>query len=142
MNFKIKFIIKQENIDDTLEKGSESVANFVLPGLNNENNDIIGLHGINGMKKLKNQLENNKDTLLNLINKKFFNNKIKDIYQILRYDEVDNNFKGLIYNLNVLKIFSSKFYTAITNLNKLEYTKQVCGPKLPETNLFKLVIAV
>ena len=40
----------QEKIDDTLEKGSESVANFVLPGLNESNNEIIGLHGINGIK--------------------------------------------------------------------------------------------
>ena len=53
----------QKKSEDALEKGSESVANFVFPGLD-ENNNLIGLYGNDGFKKLKIQLENNKETLL------------------------------------------------------------------------------
>ena len=72
----------KENIDDALEKGTEAVSNFVFPGLNDDNSDLIGVSGIEGFKKLRNQLDNNAEKLLKLINKNFFNNKIDNINNI------------------------------------------------------------
>lgn len=119
-SFQLKhYNIIKENIDDALEKSSQAVANFVFPGLNQDSTDIIGLHGIEGFKKLKNQLDNNKDILLKLINKKFFDNKVKELDNILYYNEYSGNFRGMIYKLPYIKNFSSKFYTLLNNLNNL-----------------------
>jgi len=127
-DFQLKqYIEVQKSIEDSLEKGSEAVANFVFPGLNEDNDNLIGLYSIEGFKKLKNQLENNKDIILKLINKQFFENKIKDIDNILYYNEYTNNYKGLLFKQPYLKFFSSKFNKAINNLNELVVNKK--GPK-------------
>jgi len=136
--FQLKqYIEVQKNIEDSLEKGSEAVANFVFPGLNEDKTNIIGLHGIEGFKKLKNQLENNKDILLKLINKQFFENKIKDIDNILYYNEFTNNYKGLIFKIPYLKYFSSKFNKVINNLNELIINKKGSKTAFIYSNLVK-----
>ena len=92
--FQLKqYIEVQKHIEDSLEKGSEAVANFVFPGLNEEKTNIIGLHGIEGFKKLKNQLENNKEILLNGGDQHTTNNKMELTAAIkaLEYFEIKKN---------------------------------------------------
>ena len=69
--------------------------------MSEDKKDIIGFYGIEGMKSLKIQLENNYEDLVNLINKKFMNNKIKNTNDILSYDENENNLKGLIFKKEI-----------------------------------------
>ena len=98
----------QKTITDALEKSSEAVSNFVFPALDTDKN-IIGLHGLAGIKKIKNQLETDGDILLETLNKTFFNNKIENISTIMSYNENTNNLKGLIFKKIMLKIFLLNF---------------------------------
>lgn len=109
----------QQTITDALEKSSESVSNFVFPALDVNKKKLIGVHGINGIKKIKNQLESDSEILLELLNKKFFNNKIKNINTIMSYNEQTNTINGQIFKKEYLKNFSAKFYTVLNNIDEL-----------------------
>jgi len=139
---KDKYLEIQKNKTDTLEKTSESIANIVIPGLNDKKNDIIGYNGLEGIKKISNQLENNRELFLKLMNKKFFNNKIKNIDNIIKYNDEIDNITGLIFNVEYLKFFSTKFYTAINNLNELVEGKKGAKTAFIFSNLVKLGIEI
>ena len=114
-----KYLAVKEISKDTLETGVSAVSNIVLPGLNDNNNDIVAYYGINGINKLNNQLEKNKNVLLNKLNNLYFDGKEKNIDTILYYDTQINNIGGKIFKLPYIKNFSIKFYTIINNINKL-----------------------
>ena len=118
LDFQLKYYLKiKANIEDTLEKGSESVSNFVIPILD-DNNNIIAAHSLDGLTKVHDQLQNKNEILLNKINKKFMNNDIKNISEIMYYNNNKNNLAGNIFKIPYLKNFSIKFYTAFNNINK------------------------
>ena len=114
----------QKTITDALEKSSEAVSNFVFPALDTDKKNIIGLHGLAGIKKIKNQLETDGDILLETLNKTFFNNKIENISTIMSYNENTNNLKGLIFKKNYVKNFSTKFFTILNNIDDLVENKK------------------
>ena len=137
-----KYLEIQKNITDTLEKTSESIANLVIPGLNENNTDIIGYNGLEGIRKISKQLENNTEIFLKLLNKKFFNNKITNIENILKYNDNNENINGLIFKIPYLKFFSTKFYTAFTNLDELVEGKKGAKTAFIYSNLVKLGIEI
>ena len=102
---------------DSLDRKSQSVANFCFPYINND--ILVGISGKKGLSNLINQIKINNKKLYNLINEKFMNNEIKDINQILKLSKEQDNISGLILDEKYLKHFSIKFYTALQNINKL-----------------------
>ena len=115
-----------KNIEDSLDKASSAAANFVYPCLNE--NKLIGVHSNEGLNRMLNQL-NNKDELIEKINKNIFNGKIKKEDMLNFITETNNkNIGGNILKLEYIKYFSSKFYKCLKKLNRL-----VEGKKGPQT---------
>ena len=61
---------------DTLDRKSQSAANFVFPALTPDKKDIEGVIGEEGINNLRNQLKSNRQLVLNKINQTFFNGNI------------------------------------------------------------------
>jgi hypothetical protein len=108
-----------KNFEDTLDRASSAAANFVFPGLNKDNSNIQGFYSTEGMNIVISQINNNGVKLRSLINKKLFNGKLSQGDEENFIYEKDKNISGLILNLKYLKMFSTKFYELINNLNKL-----------------------
>ena len=107
-------------VDDSLERSSSAVSNFVFPTLNNSKSKIIGTYSTDGLNRFLATFKNYKTETLNKINKQIFNGKIKkeDLNNFIV--ETDNkSISGNILNLKYLEKFSTKFYTCLNNINKL-----------------------
>jgi len=102
--------------EDSLNKRSQAVANFAFPGLDQKNN-LVGYYGNNGILIVKSQLI----TKHELINKKIASEILNIKSSNLLLEVVDNGktISGKIFELEYLKHFSIKFYTALTKLNRL-----------------------
>ena len=118
-----------KNNNNGLERSSSDVCNFIIPVL--KNNNIVLSYGINGLNDFKNNLENDKKDFINEL-VKYINKRIdKNIYK-LNYDKdliyLDKNqLTGKFLFKPYLKLFSPKFYKALTNILDLVEGKK--GPK-------------
>ena len=118
--------IVSDNSEDTLERKSSAVANFVFPGLSQDKKSIVGYFGENGINVIMSNLNTDKTLYLSMLNKKFFNNKIKKIEDIV-YINSKNSIGGLIFKKKYIDMFSSKFSTIFNNIDDLIDGKK--GPK-------------
>jgi hypothetical protein len=111
--------------DDTLDRRSEAVANFVFPGLSQDRKELTGYYGREGIGIVKNQLK----TQYSQINKKIANEIIgnDDEADLIYLTENGRTVTGKMLHISNLKYFSTKFYTALKKLNRLVYGKK--GPK-------------
>lgn len=128
-----------QNRDDTLDRRSEAVANFVFPGLNQDRKELIGLYGREGILTIKNQLKINHD----LINKKIGEDILKldqEQNDLLYNTEDGKTITGKILQIKNLKFFSIKFYKALKKLGRLIWGKK--GPRVAfvYSNLVKVGI--
>ena len=117
------------NVEDTLDRASSAAANFVFPGLSKDKSNIVGYHSTEGMTTVVAQINTDGPKLRSLINKKIYNNKLSQIEEdnfIMENEK--KNITGLILKLEYIKTFSIKFYTILTNINKL-----IVGQKGPST---------
>jgi len=105
------------NSDDTLDRRSAAVANFVFPSYSLETKDIVGVFGREGLSSLRNMLKTNKEKLLSTVAKKF---EITDDSSeiIIEYDKT-KSLGGKIFSQPYLQFFSSKFDACLTNLLNL-----------------------
>ena len=125
--------------DDTLDRRSEAVANFVFPGLTPDRKGIDGYYGRDGVNIVKNQLKTNHD----LLNKKLGTDilNIKDNPSDLIYITDDGKtISGKLLRKDNLKFFSIKFYKALKKLSRLVWGRK--GPRLAfvYSNLVKVGI--
>lgn len=109
-----------KNIDDTLDKASSAISNFVFPLLNKEKNDIIGGYSAEGMINCISQIETDGPILRALVNKKIFNGSLtKEEENNFILESGKKNITGLILSLKYVKYFSIKFYKLLNRLGKL-----------------------
>lgn len=130
------------NTDDTLERGSSSAANMVFPGLSKDKKDIEGYYGEDGINVVRSNLKTNKLDYLNKLNKMFFNNKIKNVEDILYNSSNTDNITGLIYKKENIKLFSAKFSETFQNINDLVEGKKGSKTVFVYSNLVKVGIEV
>ena len=109
-------IIKKE-LDDSLERKSTDVANFVIPIL--ENKELIPGSGIDSIKKIINLLNTNKKDYLEKLKNTFFKD-VENINDIIKESGTRNSITGLIFKQPYLKHFSIKFNTCFDNLLQLK----------------------
>jgi superfamily II DNA or RNA helicase len=126
--------------EDALDRKAEAVANFVFPCLTPDKKDITGCSGNEGLYLIKNQLKVYGDILNKKIGLEFFNSDKET--DLIHLTPDGTSVTGRILKSPYLKIFSTKFYTALKKLNRL-----VCGKKGPKTafvysNLVKVGIDV
>ena len=137
--FQLKtYDITSKNVDDTLNKSSSAASNFVFPGLDSSKKELVGLYSTDGLNKLLNTISSDKDTLMKLVNKKLFNNKLTKQEEMNFIIPTENkSISGLILNLKYLKTFSVKFYKCINRLSKLVDDNKGSGTAFIYSNLVK-----
>lgn len=131
----------REEEDDSLDRKSEAVANFAIPGLSENKKSIVGLYGRHGLNVVRNQLKTYYDT----INKKIATDILKDEdletdSDLLYLSESGKTVTGSILKLNNLKHFSIKFYRALKKINRLFYGKKGARTAFVYSNLVKVGI--
>ena len=114
------YIVTLSNYKDTLDKTSLAAANFVFPGLSKDRNELVPYYSTDGITTILSQLNYDGSKIRSLINEQLFNNSLsKEEENLFIYESNKKSITGLILNLKYIKIFSTKFYNIITNLNKL-----------------------
>lgn len=134
-----------ETQDDSLDRTSEAVANFVFPGLPNDKNskELEGYYGIDGINEMRNQLKNNSEIVNNRIASTILSQyDIKDISSLIYLTENNRIISGDIFNEKYLKYFSIKFYTTLQKINETVYGKRGSGLIFVYSNLVKVGIEV
>lgn len=128
------------NRDDTLDRRSEAVANFVFPGLSQDRKELIGLYGREGVTTIKNQLKSNHDLLNKKIAKDLLGMDDTNATDLVYITEDGKTITGKILQMKNLKYFSIKFYKALKKLNRLVWGKK--GPRVAfvYSNLVKVGI--
>jgi len=102
-------------VDDSLDRKSEAVANFVLPGISEDKKSLLGLYGREGLNTLKNQLKNHHEKINNLIAKEIYGlDKYKEDY--ININEQTKNITGAILKKENLSKFSTKFHRALCDI--------------------------
>lgn len=125
--------------DDTLDKKSEAVANFVFPGLSQDRTKLQGYFGLEGISILRNQLKTHHD----IINKKIGTDILKDeisASDFIYLAEDGKTITGKILQLKYLKYFSIKFYSVIKKIQKLVQGQKNPGTAFIYSNLVKVGI--
>lgn len=129
--------------DDSLDRKSEAVANFVFPGLSKDRTELVGYYGIEGMGHLRSQLkyqaENINKKIASIILKEF---DIKDTSNLFYLTDNNKTISGDIFQEKYLKYFSIKFYTALQNINDAVYGKRESGLIFVYSNLVKVGIEI
>jgi len=129
---------------DSLDKKSESVANFVFPALDESRKKLIGLYGREGLNQLKNQLKNHYQKINNLIASDIL--KLKNTNEeFITYNESTKNITGTILKKENLKYFSVKFYQALTDIESNLYmnkNNKISSIGFVYSNLVKIGIEI
>ncbi|XWV26232.1 putative NTPase [Tupanvirus soda lake] len=134
-----------ETQDDSLDRSSEAVANFVFPGLPKDKNskDLEGYYGIEGINEIRNQLKNNAEAVNKRIASTILSQyDVKDTTSLIYLTENNRIISGDIFTEKYLKHFSIKFYTALQKINETVYGKRGSGLIFVYSNLVKVGIEV
>jgi hypothetical protein len=118
-------IAVKEVQEDSLDRKSEAVANFVFPAFDANRKELVGLYGREGLVQVKNQLKTNYEQLNKKIAQELTQDK--DETDLFSVTEDNKTVTGKIFQGKNLKIFSTKFYRALRKLNRLVWGKK--GPK-------------
>jgi len=133
------YIDVTSNIEDSLDRSSEAVANFVFPVLNDNKKSLVGMYGNEGLQLLIQQIKNNNDVLnkriaLDILKDK----KLENDTDLIYLSDVNNNITGKILHEDHLKHFSSKFYQALKNINRLYFGQRGSRIAFLYSNLVKV----
>ena len=127
-----------KNIDDALDRSSEAVSNFVFPCLNDNKTELEGCFGKDGINTLRNQVKSY-DKLLNTKLSQLL--KIQNNNsELVTLDRDNKTILGKFLDISYIKHFSTKFYTALKNINKLVYGKRNPRTAFIYSNLVKVGI--
>ena len=127
--------------DDTLDRRSEAVANFVFPGLSDDRKSIVGYYGRTGIGVIKGHIKNHYENL----NKRIATDILTDIdlesdTDLLYMSESGKNITGSILKAKYLKYFSTKFYRALKKIKRLVWGKKGASTAFVYSNLVKVGI--
>ena len=129
-------------IDDSLDRRSEAVANFVFPGLN-EKKELVGYYGREGINIVKNQLKSNQELLHKKIATEILKDEsLADNDDLLYITEDGKTVTGKIFQMEYLKLFSIKFYKALKKVNRLIWGKKGARTGFVYSNLVKVGIEI
>jgi hypothetical protein len=130
--------VEEEGRKDVLDRKSESICNFVFPGLSGDKKELAGYYGREGINTIKNQLKDNPVVLNKKLSQMLYNNQ--DETEIITISNDGRMLTGKIFKIENLKYFSTKFYQALININQLVYGKQGAKTAFIYSNLVKVGI--
>lgn len=126
--------------NDSLDRKSEAVANFTIPGLNDKD-ELIGFSGKDGITTVRNQIEFKGNILNNKIALELLQDKkLEHSTDLIDATSTYKTITGKILNIKYLQHFSTKFYTAVKKLNKLVWGQKGARTGFIYSNLVKLGI--
>jgi superfamily II DNA or RNA helicase len=109
--------IKEKN--DSLNRKSEDIANFVFPALDDTRKKIIGVYSKEGLNSLKNQLKTHREKINKMIATDILNLKQTEQDQdFININENTKNITGAILKKEYLENFSTKFYRALIDIEE------------------------
>lgn len=113
---------EKEGEDDTLDRKSEAVANFVFPGLSQDRKNLTGYFAGDGMDIIKSQLKTNGDVINEKLSKMIFDNENEKYLMYISQD--GKSITGKFLKMPYLKYFSIKFYKALKKIERLVWGKK------------------
>lgn len=126
--------------DDSLDKRTESIANFVFPCLDEGEKNLIGCFGKEGIRLILKQLKGKSKILNNMICHDLIQDKTCNSSEFIQ--ERSKIITGLIMKEKYLKFFSSKFYKALRKLNRLVYGRHGSQTAFIYSNLVKVGVEI
>jgi superfamily II DNA or RNA helicase len=130
----------EENKEDTLDRKSEAVANFVFPGLSSDKKEITGYYAGEGLNLIKNQLRVNSELINKKLSKQLFGHENdRDLIQV---NQDGRSISGKILRMPYLKHFSIKFYKALKKLKRLVWGKRGSSSAFIYSNLVRVGISL
>lgn len=123
---------------DVLDRKSESICNFVFPGLSENKRELVGYYGREGISILKSQLKDNSYHLNKKISEFLYGNSNET--DLLSLTNDGRTITGRIFKEENLKNFSTKFHQAFTNLSQLVWGKKGSQTAFVYSNLVKVGI--
>lgn len=130
----------EQNQEDTLDRKSEAVANFVFPVLSTDKKELIGHYAGEGLNLLKNQLKINGDLINKKLSKVMFGHENEKDLIYLTQD--GHSITGKCLKREHLKYFSIKFYKALKKLSRLVWGKKGVATAFVYSNLVKVGISL
>jgi hypothetical protein len=124
--------------DDTLDRRSEAVANFVFPCLSADRKELVGCYGREGLNLIKNQLKISYDQVNKKIATDIFKKEMDP--DLIYVTQDGKTISGKILRIENLKVFSTKFYKALKKLNRLVWGKKGSKTAFVYSNLVKVGI--
>lgn len=124
--------------DDALDRTSEAAANIAIPGLSSDRATVVGYYGKPGLTLVRNQLNTNQTQLVNKLNALL---KISE-RNIIYLGKDNKSIIGNYLRIDNLENFSTKFYRALKNINKLVWGKRGARTAFIYSNLVKVGIDV
>ena len=132
------YIETTKHFDDTLDRASSAASNFVFPGLNKDNTDLMGYYSSEQVNTVLSQLNTDGLKLRKLINEKIFQGKLSKVEEEnFIFENNKKSITGLILKIPYIKKFSTKFFTIIENLNQLVDNKKGAATAFVYSNLVK-----
>lgn len=149
--------------DDSLDRKSGAVANFVFPGLpkqssrstednvvylgnakNRAEQAIAGYYGIEGMNEVRNQLKHQADAVTKRIASTVLAEygDIPNPSTLMYLTENNKVISGDIFHEKYLKHFSIKFYNALIDMNRMNCEEDGAGLLFVYCNLVKVGIDI
>ena len=129
--------ISKEEHEDTLDRKTSAISNFVIPGLSKDHKELIGYYGNEGLSIVMNQLKLYKPKLNKLI-ADYLGKTTDDEYIYL--SEYNKTITGDILKFPTIKHFSIKFYRAFKKLNRLFAGRKGAKTAFVYSNLVKVGI--
>lgn len=129
-----------ENDDDTLDRKSEAVANFVFPGLSSDRKELTGYYAGEGMNLVKNQLKVNSELINKKLSKLLFGNENER--DLIYVTQDGRSISGKILKMPYLKYFSIKFYRALKKISRLVWGQKGASTAFVYSNLVKVGISM
>lgn len=142
LDFQKKTYMEAVHIsDDLLDRRSESVANFVFPGLS-DSKELVGYYGREGIDIVLNQLKNHSDLINKKIALEILKNPSLESDNDLIVATDNKTISGKILKIENLKYFSVKFYKALKKVNRLIWSKKGSRTGFVYSNLVRVGIEV
>lgn len=130
----------EQNQEDTLDRKSEAVANFVFPVLSVDKKELVGHYAGEGLNLLKNQLKINGELVNKKLSKIMFGHENEKDLVYLTQD--GHSITGKLLKRENLKYFSIKFYKALKKLSRLVWSKKGVSTAFVYSNLVKVGISL
>lgn len=142
LDFQKKTYIEavEQNQEDTLDRKSEAVANFVFPVLSSDKKELVGHYAGEGLNLLKNQLKINGELLNKKVSKILLGHENEKDFVYLSQD--GHSVTGKFLRKEYLKYFSIKFYKALKKISRLVWNKKGVATAFIYSNLVKVGISL